>query len=165
MGSLYKAQKLGQIGTQQDGRDSELGPCLARVRREQKAAAKDARFGAHFTRMYRFPRNMRNRSNCGLGYSGNEAQVSLSPTVQFWFAQLEPQRLILQRLQFGLPQFELPQFELPQFGLPHSSARRKCVGYLYISTGWSIPQVNESKVGWDSCEWLLAFTYSSVLRK
>jgi hypothetical protein len=36
------------------GRDAEVRPCLARVRREQKAATKDAGFGAHFTRMYRF---------------------------------------------------------------------------------------------------------------
>jgi hypothetical protein len=28
--------------------------CLARVEREQKTAAKDARFGAHFTQRYRF---------------------------------------------------------------------------------------------------------------
>jgi hypothetical protein len=33
------------------GRNSEVDPCLARVRREQKAAARDIRFGAHFTQM------------------------------------------------------------------------------------------------------------------
>ena len=32
----------------------KLGPCLARVRRMQKAAAKDARFGAHFTQIVTF---------------------------------------------------------------------------------------------------------------
>jgi hypothetical protein len=37
------------------GRDSELDPCLAWVRRTQKAAAKSARFGVHFTQMYSFP--------------------------------------------------------------------------------------------------------------
>ena len=35
-------------------RDSERDPCLARVRREPKAAAKEARFGAHFTQIVRF---------------------------------------------------------------------------------------------------------------
>ena len=35
-------------------RDSELDPCLAWVRRTQKAAAKSARFGVHFTHMYSF---------------------------------------------------------------------------------------------------------------
>ena len=37
------------------GRDSELDPCLAWVRRTHKAAAKSARFGVHFTHMYSFP--------------------------------------------------------------------------------------------------------------
>jgi hypothetical protein len=36
-------------------RDSELDPCVARVRRTQKAASKSARFGVHFTQMYSFP--------------------------------------------------------------------------------------------------------------
>jgi hypothetical protein len=38
-----------------EARSSELDPCLAWVRREQKAAAKSARFGVHFTQMYSFP--------------------------------------------------------------------------------------------------------------
>jgi hypothetical protein len=46
--------KAGQIWARENGRDSELDPSLAWVRREQKAASKDARFGAHFTQMYRF---------------------------------------------------------------------------------------------------------------
>ena len=33
------------------GRHSELDPCLARVRRELKAATKTGRFGAHFTQI------------------------------------------------------------------------------------------------------------------
>jgi hypothetical protein len=36
------------------GRGFELDPCLACVQQEQKAAIKDARFSAHFTRVYRF---------------------------------------------------------------------------------------------------------------
>jgi hypothetical protein len=43
------------------GGDPELNPCLAWVQREQKAAPKDARVGAHFTQMCRYsegaPRN------------------------------------------------------------------------------------------------------------
>jgi hypothetical protein len=34
------------------GRDSELDACSARVRREQKAASKGARFGAYFTQLH-----------------------------------------------------------------------------------------------------------------
>ena len=34
------------------GRDAELDPYLARVRREQKVTSKGARFGGHFTQMY-----------------------------------------------------------------------------------------------------------------
>jgi hypothetical protein len=36
------------------GRDWELDPLFSVGARKQKAAAKDAKFGAHFTRMYRF---------------------------------------------------------------------------------------------------------------
>ena len=46
--------EAGQIGRREKGRDSELDPCLAWVRREQKAAAKSARFGVRFTQMYSF---------------------------------------------------------------------------------------------------------------
>ena len=47
-------QKLAQIWPRKTGRDSELDPCLAWVQREQKAATKGARFGAHFTQTYGF---------------------------------------------------------------------------------------------------------------
>src|SRR5439155_26234682 len=43
-----------KLGPAKTGRDSELDPCLAWVQREQKAATKGARFGAHFTQMYGF---------------------------------------------------------------------------------------------------------------
>ena len=34
---------------------AKLNPCLARMRREQKAASKGARFGVHFTQIVTFP--------------------------------------------------------------------------------------------------------------
>ena len=37
---------------------AELDPCLARVRREQRAAAKCARFGVHFTQIITFSAKM-----------------------------------------------------------------------------------------------------------
>jgi hypothetical protein len=40
--------KFGQIWRRERGRDSE---CLAWARRQQKAAAKSARFGVHFTQI------------------------------------------------------------------------------------------------------------------
>jgi hypothetical protein len=49
---LYRVQKLAQILPGKAGRDSELDP-VQRGRR--KRHQKDARFGAHFTQMYRFP--------------------------------------------------------------------------------------------------------------
>ena len=51
-GSLYKVQSWLNWGTQRD--DSYLRCSLAWVRREQKAAAKEARFGAHFTQIITF---------------------------------------------------------------------------------------------------------------
>ena len=55
------------------GSGPELGPCLAWVRRMQKAAAKDARFGAHFTQIGTFP-----------AYTIQAArnQIQLSPDLQ-----------------------------------------------------------------------------------
>jgi hypothetical protein len=44
MGSLYKVQ----IWPRETGRDSELDPCLARVRREQKAASNDGQIRRPF---------------------------------------------------------------------------------------------------------------------
>src|SRR5271155_4970213 len=44
--------KFGQIWRRERGRDSE---CLTWARRQQKAAAKSARFGVHFTQIIRFP--------------------------------------------------------------------------------------------------------------
>jgi hypothetical protein len=41
-------------GRERGGEIRNETPVLARVRREQKAASKDARFGAHFTQMYTF---------------------------------------------------------------------------------------------------------------
>ena len=52
-GPLYKVQ-VGPNLAAVSGQGSELDPCLAWVRREQKAAANEARFGAHFTQIVRF---------------------------------------------------------------------------------------------------------------
>ena len=51
---MYKGKELAQIWRRERGRDSELDPCLAWVRRTQKAAAKSARFGVHFTQIMSF---------------------------------------------------------------------------------------------------------------
>ena len=51
-----QGKKLAQIWRHERGGDSELDSCLiAWVRRTQKAVAKSARFGVHFTHMYSFP--------------------------------------------------------------------------------------------------------------
>ena len=51
----YKVQ-VGQIWrSERPGFYSILDPCLAWVQREQKAATKEAKFGAHFTQIVRFP--------------------------------------------------------------------------------------------------------------
>ena len=42
--------KFGAMSSQ----GAEFDPCLAWVRREQKAAAKEAKFGAHFTQIVRY---------------------------------------------------------------------------------------------------------------
>ena len=45
---------LPKFGAAREGAQGflNLGPCLAQVQREQKAAVEAARFGAHFTQMY-----------------------------------------------------------------------------------------------------------------
>jgi hypothetical protein len=52
--SPVQNSKSAKFGPYKMRRGFGIDPCLARVRREQKAAVKDARFGAHFTQMYRF---------------------------------------------------------------------------------------------------------------
>jgi len=50
-----------KFGRRETGRDSELDPCLVRVRREQKAASMNARFGAHFAQNVHLLRRNVNR--------------------------------------------------------------------------------------------------------
>jgi hypothetical protein len=52
---------------------SELDPRLAWVQREQKAASKDARFGAHFTQMYTFSTDPYRQAQLDALEAGTEA--------------------------------------------------------------------------------------------
>ena len=51
---LPRSKFRAKFGPKRRAGISELDPCLARVRREQKAASKGARFGVHFTQIVTF---------------------------------------------------------------------------------------------------------------